>query len=64
MMNGSESTSAPAVIELHDTMSGSKRTLETLEPGKVSLYCCGPTVYDLTHVGKAMGPRCSWQQRR
>ncbi|MFH2052808.1 MAG: cysteine--tRNA ligase [bacterium] len=43
----------PAPIELHDTLSGARRPLETLEPGKVGIYCCGPTVYDLTHVGNA-----------
>lgn len=27
------------------------RPLETLEPGKVSIYCCGPTVYNFAHIG-------------
>jgi cysteinyl-tRNA synthetase len=40
-------------IFLHDTLAGAKRTLETIEPGKVGIYCCGPTVYGLTHVGNA-----------
>ena len=30
-----------------------KQELETLEPGKVSMYVCGPTVYDQIHVGNA-----------
>jgi len=25
--------------------------LETLQPGKVSIYCCGPTVYNFAHIG-------------
>ena len=26
---------------------------EPLEPGKVTIYCCGVTVYDLCHLGHA-----------
>ena len=40
-------------ITLFDTMSDQKRTLEPAEPGKVSMYVCGVTVYDLTHIGHA-----------
>lgn len=40
-------------IRIHDTMHRAKRELETTEPGKVSMYVCGVTVYDLTHVGHA-----------
>ncbi|MFO7653727.1 MAG: cysteine--tRNA ligase [Candidatus Krumholzibacteriia bacterium] len=40
-------------IHLHDTLTGERRLLETLEPGKVGIYCCGPTVYDMSHVGHA-----------
>jgi cysteinyl-tRNA synthetase len=40
-------------IFLHDTLSGQKRELVTVEPGKVRFYACGPTVYDLSHVGHA-----------
>ncbi|HEY6099043.1 MAG TPA: cysteine--tRNA ligase, partial [Anaeromyxobacter sp.] len=40
-------------IVLHDTLSGGKRELVTIEPGKVRFYACGPTVYDLSHVGHA-----------
>jgi len=41
----------PAEIRLYDTMTRTKRPLETVEPGRVRLYCCGPTVYDTAHVG-------------
>ena len=27
--------------------------LQPIEPGKVSIYCCGVTVYDLCHLGHA-----------
>jgi cysteinyl-tRNA synthetase len=40
-------------VVLHDTLSGGKRELVTIEPGKVRFYACGPTVYDLSHVGHA-----------
>jgi cysteinyl-tRNA synthetase len=40
-------------ILLHDTLAGQKRELTTLEPGAVGFYACGPTVYDLSHVGHA-----------
>ncbi|HET9597993.1 MAG TPA: cysteine--tRNA ligase [Anaeromyxobacteraceae bacterium] len=40
-------------IQIYDTLSGKKRELTTLEPGKVRFYCCGPTVYDHAHVGHA-----------
>ncbi|MCP4570979.1 MAG: cysteine--tRNA ligase [bacterium] len=38
-------------IHLHDTLTGAKTPLETLEPGRCGVYCCGPTVYGLTHLG-------------
>jgi cysteinyl-tRNA synthetase len=38
-------------IRLHDTLSGSLRALEPLEPGHVRIYSCGPTVYGPAHVG-------------
>src|SRR3954462_7538017 len=46
---------APAVraIRIHDTLSGSERTLEPRDPPKVGIYACGPTVYGRIHVGNA-----------
>jgi len=41
------------VIRLYDTLSGAVRPLELRDEGKVSLYACGPTVYDDPHVGHA-----------
>jgi cysteinyl-tRNA synthetase len=40
-------------IALHDTLRGEKRELVPVEPGKVRFYACGPTVYDVSHVGHA-----------
>jgi len=41
-------------ISIYNTLSRSKEPFETLEPGKVRMYVCGPTVYDKAHVGHAM----------
>ncbi len=40
-------------IRLYNTMTGSKEVLETIEPNKIRFYACGPTVYNLFHVGNA-----------
>ena len=38
---------------VHDTLSADKVELVPRELGKVALYICGPTVYDVPHVGHA-----------
>ena len=40
-------------FKIYDTLADEKRIVETLEPGKVKMYVCGVTVYDLTHIGHA-----------
>ena len=40
-------------MRLYDTLTNSKRELELRDPGKVSIYACGPTVYDAPHLGHA-----------
>ena len=42
------------VLRIYNTLSRKKETFETLVPGEVSMYVCGPTVYDKAHVGHAM----------
>jgi cysteinyl-tRNA synthetase len=39
------------VLQLHDTATGEASPLRLREPGRVSLYVCGPTVYDAPHLG-------------
>jgi cysteinyl-tRNA synthetase len=39
------------MLHLHDTATGTVHPLEQRTEGKVSMYVCGPTVYDLPHVG-------------
>lgn len=41
-------------IQLYNTQTGSVEPFETLEPNKVKLYVCGPTVYDKAHIGHGM----------
>jgi len=38
-------------LKLHNTLTGNTDDFVSLEPNKVSLYTCGPTVYDYLHVG-------------
>lgn len=40
-------------MKIFDTMQRKKVELETIEPGKVRMYVCGPTVYNLIHIGNA-----------
>jgi cysteinyl-tRNA synthetase len=40
-------------IFLHDSAARGKRRFEPLDPQHVKLYVCGPTVYDLAHLGNA-----------
>ena len=39
------------MLHLYDTVSRSARELALREPGKVSIYLCGPTVYGPAHLG-------------
>lgn len=39
------------MIRVHDTLAGDKVELVPREPGKLSVYVCGPTVYEVPHVG-------------
>ncbi len=41
-------------IRVYNTLTRQKESFETLQPGKVSMYVCGPTVYSKAHVGHAM----------
>ena len=40
-------------IRLHDTMARHKRVFEPADPARVTLYVCGPTVYNRAHIGNA-----------
>ena len=40
-------------IQLHDTLKARKVAFEPLKPGHVTMYLCGPTVYNYAHIGNA-----------
>ena len=40
-------------LQIYNTLSRQKKPFEPLEEGKVSIYCCGVTVYDYCHLGHA-----------
>jgi len=40
-------------MKIYNTLSGRKEEFVPLEPGKVRMYVCGPTVYNLIHIGNA-----------
>jgi cysteinyl-tRNA synthetase len=40
-------------LKLYDTLTREKRPFEPLDPARVRLYVCGPTVYDFAHIGNA-----------
>ncbi len=42
-------------LQIYNTLSKTKENFESMEPGKVKLYVCGPTVYDLLHIGNFRG---------
>jgi cysteinyl-tRNA synthetase len=43
-------------LVLHDTLTRSKRVFEPRDEKRVTLYVCGPTVYDFAHIGNARPP--------
>jgi len=40
-------------IRLHDTMAREKRVFAPADPKRVTMYVCGPTVYNRAHIGNA-----------
>jgi cysteinyl-tRNA synthetase len=40
-------------FKLYDTLTREKRVFTPLDPARVRMYVCGPTVYDLAHIGNA-----------
>lgn len=40
-------------MQLYNTMTRKKETLVPIVPGQISMYVCGPTVYDFFHIGNA-----------
>jgi cysteinyl-tRNA synthetase len=40
-------------LRLYDTLTREKRVFTPIEPARVRMYVCGPTVYDFAHIGNA-----------
>ena len=41
------------MLKLHNTFTDKTEEFNTIEPNKVKMYVCGPTVYDNAHLGHA-----------
>jgi cysteinyl-tRNA synthetase len=40
-------------LKLYDTLTRDKRLFAPIDPARVRMYVCGPTVYDFAHIGNA-----------
>ena len=40
-------------LQLYNTLTRSKQSFEPLDPDRVTMYACGPTVYNYAHIGNA-----------
>jgi cysteinyl-tRNA synthetase len=40
-------------LKLYDTLTRQKRVFTPIDPARVRMYVCGPTVYDYAHIGNA-----------
>ncbi len=40
-------------MQIYNTLSRKKEEFVPIHPGKVGIYCCGPTVYSYIHIGNA-----------
>ena len=40
-------------LYLYNTLTREKQEFIPIEPGKVRMYSCGPTVYNFFHIGNA-----------
>lgn len=54
--NAAELSAPHPTLTVYNTLSKRKEPFRTVEPGKVGVYLCGPTVYDKAHIGHMVGP--------
>ena len=40
-------------MKIYNTLTREKQEFVPIEAGKVKIYACGPTVYNLIHIGNA-----------
>src|SRR2546423_12982598 len=43
-------------LRVYNTLTRTKEDFQTLRPGRVGMYVCGPTVYKPSHIGHMVGP--------
>jgi cysteinyl-tRNA synthetase len=43
------------MIKLYNTLTGKKEEFVPVTPGRLTMYACGVTVYDFSHIGHARG---------
>src|SRR3989454_8173690 len=43
-------------LRVYNTLTRQKEEFKTVQPGKVGMYVCGPTVYKPSHLGHMVGP--------
>src|SRR5262245_41385592 len=43
-------------LRVYNTLSRQKEPFQTVRPGAVGMYVCGPTVYKPSHIGHMVGP--------
>jgi cysteinyl-tRNA synthetase len=44
------------MLRVYNTLTRTKEPFESVQPGKVGMYLCGPTVYKPSHIGHMVGP--------
>lgn len=42
-----------STLHIHNTLSGKKEVFTPIDPERVTMYVCGPTVYNYVHIGNA-----------
>src|SRR3989304_10579647 len=45
-------------LKVYNSLTGKKERFVPLNPGRVTMYVCGPTVYSLSHIGHARSAVC------
>ncbi len=43
-------------LRIYNTLTQTKEPFQTVTPGRVGMYVCGPTVYSPSHIGHMVGP--------
>ena len=51
------------IMKIYNTLTRQKEEFVPIEPGKVKIYACGPTVYNYIHIGNAR-PICVFDTLR